>query len=68
MKKRYVYFMKNRLSIVAIVLSNLLIIGGAYLKIMHYPGSSELLLVGILIGAIGFLSLIFKSKSSKAHT
>jgi hypothetical protein len=50
------------------VLSNLLIIGGAYLKIMHYSGSSELLFGGILIGAIGFLSLLLRAKSSKVNS
>jgi hypothetical protein len=60
--------MKSRLPIIAIVLSNLLIIGGAYLKIMHYSGSSELLFGGILIGAIGFLSLLLRAKSSKVNS
>lgn len=47
------------------ILGTVLIITGAFFKIEHISGSSELLFVGIILTAFAFLSRIFKDKLSK---
>ena len=52
--------MKNKHIVIAFILGCILAIIGALFKIMHWPGASALLILGMLSEALAGLMLIIK--------
>lgn len=47
------------------IITAVIMIGGAFSKIMHYPESSIIMVIAYLTAAVGFITALFKRNKTK---
>jgi hypothetical protein len=50
------------------IMGSLLVVAGAFFKIMHYTGSAMLMMIGFLATAAGFVMMFTANKKSRKRT
>lgn len=55
----------KKLSGILFIIAAAIMIVGAFSKIMHYPGSSLIMMIAYLTAAVGFITAFVKRSNSK---